>query len=217
LSPCDTHRFATGYRFAQPILQTTDVCGFGTTSLKGRHKSPAFFDFDENGARAVETLPDQLQDHLRLVFVGTAASRRSADVGHYYAHPGNRFWRTIHEVGITPRRYEPNEFPSLLKLGIGFTDMCKAGAGMDHEALNFPIDLPAFREKMLRYRPKTIAFTSKKAASLFYGRPTKAVALGRQPPQEDFPIVFVLASPSGAATRYWSAQPWRELADSINS
>jgi TDG/mug DNA glycosylase family protein len=93
--------------------------------------------------------------------------------------------------------------------------MCKLAAGMDHEALNFPIDLPAFREKMRRYRPKTIAFTSKKAASLFYERPTKAVALGRQPPQEDFPIVFVLASPSGAATRYWSVQPWRELADSI--
>ena len=170
-----------------------------------------------NGAHAVEKLPDQIQDHLRLVFVGTAAGRRSADVGHYYAHSGNRFWRTLHEVGITPRLYEPHEFPSLSKLGIGFTDMCKVGAGMDHEALNFPIDVSAFREKMLRYRPKTIAFTSKKAASLFYGRPTKAVALGRQLPQDDFPAVFVLASPSGAATRYWSVQPWRELADSIGS
>jgi double-stranded uracil-DNA glycosylase len=170
-----------------------------------------------NGAHALEKLPDQLQDHLRLVFVGTAASRRSADVGHYYAHPGNRFWRTIHEVGITPRRYEPHEFQALLQLGIGFTDMCKVGAGMDHEALNFPIDLPAFREKMLRYRPKTIAFTSKKAASLFYERSTKAVALGRQPPQQDFPIVFVLASPSGAASGHWSVQPWRALADAIGS
>jgi double-stranded uracil-DNA glycosylase len=163
----------------------------------------------------VEKLPDQLQKHLRLVFVGTAASQRSADVGHYYAHPGNRFWRTLHQVGITPRRYAPHEFPALLKLGIGFTDVCKLGAGMDHQALAFPVDIPAFREKMRRYRPNTIAFTSKKAASLFYGRPTKAVALGRQPPLEDFPIVFVLASPSGAASRHWSQQPWQELADSI--
>jgi len=174
----------------------------------------AFPGFDEKGARRGKT-PRPAQDDLRLVFVGTAAGQRSADAGHYYAHPGNRFWRTLHEIGITPRRYEPHEFPSLLQRGIGFTDMCKVGAGMDHEALNFPIDVSAFREKMLRYRPKTIAFTSKKAASLFYGRPTKAVALGRQPPLEDFPAVFVLASPSGAATRYWSGQPWRELADSI--
>jgi TDG/mug DNA glycosylase family protein len=163
----------------------------------------------------LERLPDQLAEHLRLVFVGTAASQRSADLGHYYAHSGNRFWRTLHEVGITPRRYAPHEFRELLKLGIGFTDLCKLGAGMDHQALAFPVDVPAFREKMGRYRPTTIAFTSKKAASLFYGRPTKAIALGRQPSQQDFPMVFVLASPSGAASGHWSVQPWQELADSI--
>jgi TDG/mug DNA glycosylase family protein len=163
----------------------------------------------------LDKLPDQLQHHLRLVFVGTAASQRSADLGHYYAHPGNRFWRTLHEVGITPRRYAPHEFPALLKLGIGFTDMCKLGAGMDHQALAFPIDIPAFRDKMRRYRPNVIAFTSKRAASLFYGRPTKAVTLGRQPPLEDFPIIFVLPSPSGAASGHWSALPWQELADLI--
>ena len=194
------------------ILSKTTPLSFATRrpAIRIRY-SPAL----TKRAHAVEKLPDQLQDHLRLIFVRTAASRRAADTGHYYAHPGNRFWRTIHEIGITPRRYEPHEFPSLLQLGIGFTDMCKVGAGMDHEALNFLVDVPAFREKMLRYRPKTIAFTSKKAAGLFYGRPTKAVALGRQLPQDDFPIVFVLASPSGAATRYWSVQLWRELADSI--
>ena len=165
----------------------------------------------------MERLPDQLADNLRLVFVGTAASQRSADVGHYYAHPGNRFWRTLHQTGITGRRYEPHEFPTLLKQGIGLTDLCKTGAGMDHQALAFPIDIPAFREKMLRYRPGIIAFTSKKAASLFYGRPTTAIALGRQPGLPDFPVVFVLASPSGAASGSWSIAPWRELADALKS
>ena len=163
----------------------------------------------------MEKLPDQLQPGQRLVFVGTAASQRSADLGHYYAHPGNRFWRTIHEVGITPRRFEPREFPALLQLGIGFTDLCKTGAGMDHQALAFPVDIPAFRDKMLTVRPKAIAFTSKKAASLFYGRPTTAIALGRQPAQDGFPDVFVLPSPSGAASGSWSIEPWRELADAI--
>lgn len=164
-----------------------------------------------------EKLPDQLQPDLRFVFVGTAASQRSADLGHYYAGPGNRFWRTLHEVGITPRRYEPHEFPALLKLGIGFTDVCKLGAGMDHQALKSPVDIGAFRDKMLRYQPKTIAFTSKKAASLFFCRPTKAVSLGRQPAEGDFPVVFVLASPSGAATRSRSVQPWQELAEWVGA
>jgi G:T/U-mismatch repair DNA glycosylase len=106
----------------------------------------------------MEKLPDQLQENLRLVFVGTAASTRSAEMGHYYAHPGNRFWRTIHQVGLTPRHYEPCEFAALLELGIGFTDLCKSGAGMDRQALASPIDIPAFWEKIRRYRPKTVAF-----------------------------------------------------------
>jgi len=165
----------------------------------------------------MDRLPDQLQRHLRLVFVGTAAGQRSAELGHYYAHPGNRFWRTIHAVGLTPRRYQPHEFPALLALGIGFTDLCKVGAGMDHEALKAGVDVAAFAEKIRRYRPATIAFTSKKAASLFYGAPTGNIALGRQPPLADFPVVFVLASPSGAASGAWSLRPWQELADHVSA
>jgi hypothetical protein len=63
---------------------------------------------------------------------------------------------------------------------------------MDHQALTSPIDRPAFYEKMLQYRPEKVTFASKKAASSFYGRPTKAIALGRQPAEGDFLIVFVL-------------------------
>src|SRR5215475_4894866 len=115
----------------------------------------------------MDRLPDQLQHGLRLVFVGTAAGQRSADLGHYYAHPGNRFWRTIHQVGLTPRLYEPREFPSLLNLGFGFTDLCKAAAGMDHEIADRPIDIAGFKSKIQRFQPRSIAFTSKKAASFF--------------------------------------------------
>jgi double-stranded uracil-DNA glycosylase len=167
--------------------------------------------------KLIERLPDQLQDNLRLVFVGTAASRRSAAVGHYYAHPGNRFWRTIHQVGLTPRLYEPREFSSLLNLGFGFTDLCKAGAGMDHEIADHPIDITGFRSKIQRFQPRSIAFTSKKAASFFYEKPTKAITLGRQRSRENFPEIFVLSSPSGAASGSWTIDPWKELADWIRS
>ncbi|MCP3472482.1 mismatch-specific DNA-glycosylase [Bradyrhizobium sp. CCGUVB1N3] len=162
-------------------------------------------------------LPDQLRENLRLVFVGTAASTRSAELGHYYAHPGNRFWRAIHEAGITPRRYQPSEFAALLELGIGFTDLSKSGAGMDHQIEAETIDVAGFRIKIERYRPKTIAFTSKKAASLFYGRPSSTISLGRQPHDECPAEVFVLPSPSGAASGHWTLEPWRELAAWIGS
>jgi len=165
--------------------------------------------------RDVHRLPDQLRAALRLVFVGTAASTRSAALGHYYAHPGNRFWRALHEAGITTRRYQPEEFTALLALGIGFTDLSKTGAGMDHEIIAQSFDVVGFRAKIATYRPKTITFTSKKAASLFYSKPTSAIALGRQPKVGGFPEVFVLPSPSGAAAGHWTLQPWRELAEWI--
>ena len=160
-------------------------------------------------------LPDQLRPNLRLVFVGTAASTRSAELGHYYAHPGNRFWRAIHEAGITPRRYQPGEFASLLELGIGFTDLSKSGAGMDHQIAAETIDVPGFRTKIEKFRPRTIAFTSKKAASLFYGRPSSVIALGRQLRDESLPEMFVLPSPSGAASGHWTLEPWHDLAEWI--
>jgi double-stranded uracil-DNA glycosylase len=159
-----------------------------------------------------EKLPDMLRENLRLVFVGTAASNRSAADGHYYAHPGNRFWNAIHEVGLTARRYQPAEFTKLLPLGIGFTDLNKSEAGMDHQLSAGSIDVAAFRAKIEKFRPDAIAFTSKKAASYLYGRPTSAIAFGRQPPSEGFCDVFVLTSPSGAASGHWSLQPWQELA-----
>jgi TDG/mug DNA glycosylase family protein len=163
-----------------------------------------------------ERLPDQLRENLRLIFVGTAASKRSASDGHYYAHPGNRFWGVLYEAGIVDRRYEPREFGALLQLGIGFTDLSKSHAGMDYEMSEQSVDVLAFRDKIKKYRPKAIAFTSKKAASLFYNKPTGSIPLGRQASEPGFSEIFVLSSPSGAASSHWTPQPWNDLANWLN-
>lgn len=167
-----------------------------------------------SGATGGHKLPDLLAPNLRVVFVGTAASSRSAELGHYYAGPGNRFWRTLHELGLTPRCFKPEEFPDLLELGIGLTDMSKLGSGMDHQIAKHEFDPKRFEANLRRYRPRAIAFTSKKAASIWLGRSvTRAIAYGRQlSTAPDFPKVFVLPSPSGAAHSYWSIAPWQELA-----
>jgi double-stranded uracil-DNA glycosylase len=84
---------------------------------------------------------------------------------------------------------------------------------MDYQISVHPEDIAVFRAKMLRYRPRTIAFTSKKAASLFYGRPTQAINFGKQASVDECPDVFVLSSPSGAASGHWTVRPWCELAE----
>jgi TetR/AcrR family tetracycline transcriptional repressor len=57
-----------------------------------------------------------------------------------------------------------------------------------------------------------LAFTSKTAAGLWLKRPTGKIAIGRQDTGgSNAPAIFVLPSPSGLATSYWSIEPWREL------
>jgi TDG/mug DNA glycosylase family protein len=160
-------------------------------------------------------LPDLLAVNLHVIFVGTAAGKRSAELGHYYAGRGNGFWRTLHEIELTPRLFEPREFRDLLALGIGLTDMSKLGAGMDHQVAKHEFDPKQFEDNVRHYRPRSVAFTSKKAASIWLGKgATRTIAYGRQttrPP--NFPEVFVLPSPSGAARSHWSIAPWQALAE----
>jgi TDG/mug DNA glycosylase family protein len=159
-------------------------------------------------------LPDVLRDNLDVVFVGTAAGRRSADAGIYYAHGGNLFWPTLRTVELTPRRFTPHDFRKLQNLGIGFTDLSKSGCGMDHEVVVTREDLAAFTAKMRLHTPRAIAFTGKKAASLWLRRRTDRIRYGKQVRREsDFCEVFVLTSPSAAARRYWNLAPWHELSD----
>ena len=45
-----------------------------------------------------------------------AASAVSAKAGAYYANPQNKFWRVLHETGLTPARLQPHQFRDLLDI-----------------------------------------------------------------------------------------------------
>jgi TDG/mug DNA glycosylase family protein len=162
--------------------------------------------------KAAHILPDRLAADLRLWFVGTAAGPMSAARGAYYAHPGNRFWRALHEAGVTPRLFSPHEFPLLLEMGVGLTDFCKTDWGVDAQIAREAFDVEGSRRKVKRLKPGALAFTSKTAAGLWLGRSTGRITTGRQETKEG-PVVFVLPSPSGLATSYWSLAPWREATE----
>ncbi len=158
-------------------------------------------------------LDDFLRPGLKLVLVGTAAGYRSAAMRAYYAHPSNRFWRTLAVTGLTPRLFQPGEEVGLIDLGIGLTDIAKTASGMDHQIAASAFDVGAFNEKMLRYSPRAVAFTSKKAASIWLGMRTARIAFGWQPDViAGRTAVFVLPSTSGAASRTWDIDHWHRLA-----
>ena len=157
-------------------------------------------------------VPDLLRPGLSLVFCGTALGRKSVEMRAYYANPTNFFWSTLHKVGLTSERLPPGDYPRLLDYGIGLTDLAKRHFGNDAELPGDAFDPDALREKIMRYRPAILAFTSKTGASAVLGRPTGRILLGAQAEQIGETRLFVLPSPSGHARRYWDIAVWEALA-----
>jgi TDG/mug DNA glycosylase family protein len=163
-------------------------------------------------ALAPDILPDLLRPDLDLVICGTAAGAISAARGAYYANPGNRFWSVLAETGLTPHRFRPEEFPRLTALGIGLTDVCKSASGQDDALPREGFDRARLMMAIRHYRPRLLAFNSKRAASEFLGLPTGRIAYGALAPIPDLPPIMVLPSTSGLACRAWDPAPWQAMA-----
>jgi TDG/mug DNA glycosylase family protein len=144
-----------------------------------------------------------------VVFCGTALGTVAARKRAYYAGPGNAFYRTLWEIGLTPRRLEPAEYEELLDYGIGLTDICKTKSGSDQEVGRGGFDAERLVALLEENRPAWIAFNGKNSASGAFGHP---VDYGLQEERLGGVRAFVLPSTSGAARRYWDIAYWRELA-----
>ena len=160
-------------------------------------------------------LPDLIKTRLTTIFCGSAASSASAKAGAYYAGRGNRFWQILHETGLTPRLFFPPEYRDLAELGVGLTDLAKYESGMDIGLSSAAYDAPALRCKVKIAAPKILAFTGKRPAGIFlmetFGSCVRGY--GEQPMRLGDARIFVLPSPSGAARRWWTAEPRHRLAD----
>lgn len=160
-------------------------------------------------------LPDLLRPGLRLVFCGTAAGTVSAQKGQYYAHPQNKFWRTLHNTGLTPRLFDPSEYPLLTGFGIGLTDIAKHASGMDSElppgSLGREAAL-ALRKRIEEHQPGILAFTSLTGGRRVMG--PKAL-FGKQAKRIGDSEVWILPSPSPAAHWNWNERVWRDLAKRV--
>lgn len=161
-----------------------------------------------------DVLPDVLDTGLRVVFCGTAASEKSAAVGAPYANPTNKFWRALFDIGMIPRHLPPTDFRTVTRYGIGITDMAKGAIGNDDVLTPSDFDSDSVTQKIEQYQPHVLAFTSKRAYREWRGiSPTKPVSYGWQAETIGQTKIYVLTSPSGAASRYWDIAVWQNLAD----
>lgn len=153
-------------------------------------------------------LKDVLGPDLKVVFCGTAVGNASARRGAYYAGPGNAFWKTLHEVRLTPHEVRPEAYESILQLGLGLTDLAKSVSGVDSSLKKAHFDREGLLSKILRYSPRFLAFTGKRAAEEFL---EETVSYGLHKQTIGSTKLFVLPSPSGAARRFWCAKYWKDL------
>jgi TDG/mug DNA glycosylase family protein len=159
----------------------------------GRRIDPSF--------TSLPGLPDIIAPDLALLFVGFNPSVHSSRRGHYYAGPGNQFWRLLALAGLTPRLFVPEEDRELLAFGIGITDLCPTPTpGID--------DVPrtvaeagrgALTAKIERFRPRIVSFNGKATFERYFGQ--APIGWGAQERRiGDAPsLVFVTPSSSGRA------------------
>ncbi len=148
------------------------------------------------------TVSDVVAPGLEVLFSGINPSLYSAAVGRHFARPGNRFWPALHAAGFTPRQFSPFEDRSLLELGYGITNFVdRATASADELSAEELVEGGRrLEEKILRLRPRFVAFLGITAYRAAFDRPRAAVGLQQETISDTG--LWVLPNPSGLNAHY---------------
>ena len=160
----------------------------------------------------VRTLPHYLRPGLRLVFIGYNPAIYSAEAGHYYARPGNAFWRQLSASGLAGREVRAEDDASLMDgAGIGFTDLCCRPTMRAEELTRDEIIEGAGRlhAELLRHQPAVACFSGRGIYTHF-GRHAlglsaaelSARGYGEQHERIGATVPWVIPSSSGLASKW---------------
>lgn len=161
-----------------------------------------------------QTIPDILAPQLQVLFCGINPSLYSAAVGHHFARPGNRFWRSLHGAGFTERLLTPAEDRTLLELGYGLTNIGERATARADEL--DPQELVSGQQqlalKVQHYEPRVLAILGISAYRTAFKQPK--AAMGQQDGTFHGTTLWVLPNPSGLNAHYQLAdlqRVYREL------
>jgi len=144
-----------------------------------------------------DVLPPIVAPGLKVLFVGINPGLKSAEVGHNFARPGNRFWGALHAAGFTPRVLEPEEDGTLPEYGLGITNIAprptRAAAELTDEELRE--GAAALERLVARLQPRLVAIVGVTAYRTAFGR--RKATLGLQEETIGGRPVWILPNPSG--------------------
>ena len=147
-------------------------------------------------------LRDVIAPDLDVLFCGINPSLLSAERGHHFARPGNRFWPALHLAGLTPRRMTPDEDAELPRYGLGITNVVarptRAAAELSADELR--TGAAELIELVERFRPRVLAVLGVGAWRTAFQRPDAVV--GRQPEPVGGAVTWVVPNPSGLNAHY---------------
>lgn len=146
----------------------------------------------------MKLLPDIIDYHLKVLFIGFNPGMRSAEKGHHYAGYSNNFWKLLYESGITPYKFRPEEDAKLLELGCGSTNIvARPTKGISEiRTAEFREGAVTLRSTLMEYRPKIACYVGIGVYKIFTGR--KDVPCGMQNESAVEGIMdYVCTSPSG--------------------
>ncbi|CAO95460.1 G/U mismatch-specific DNA glycosylase [Erwinia tasmaniensis] len=142
-------------------------------------------------------ITDIIQPGLRVLFCGINPGKSSAHTGFHFAHPGNRFWKTIFQAGFTQTQLKPEQEQQLLETGCGITMLVERPTVLASELGGSELRSggQVLMDKIERFQPLALAVLGKQAYQQAFRR-TK-VEWGRQPVTIGGTQIWVLPNPSG--------------------
>jgi TDG/mug DNA glycosylase family protein len=156
-------------------------------------------------ASAGRVIPDLIAAGLDVLFCGINPGLYSAATGLHFARPGNRFWRALHDGGLTTARLEPWQRQALLAARLGITNLVMRATATAAELTNEEIrqGRAALERKVRRYRPIAVAMVGIGAYRVAFDRPRATI--GMQPETIEGALLWVLPNTSGLNANHQAA------------